>query len=157
MVVRGTAEDVASLCALWRQMVEHHREIVAGELPVRPSAEAWAVRREEYLGWLADGSGLLYLAPGEDAPRGYLFCRLVPSGSTFDLGPVRGEIESLSVGIDARGGGIGTALLTACREELLRRGCTYWTVGVVAANAGAARLYARAGFRPWVLEMAAPL
>lgn len=158
-ITTGALADVDSVAPLWMAMVEHHREVVDGSVPVRPAADAWQRRRQEYSTWLGDGSGLLFLARpgGADDPVGYAFCRLLPSGSTFDLGPVRGEVESLAVAKEARGAGVGSALLAACRAELGGRGCTHWSISVAAANTGAAALYARLGFRPWVQLLAAPL
>jgi len=104
---------------------------------------------------LDEARGLLFLARlrGSGEPVGYLYCRLVESGPTFDLGPIRGDVDSLVVSDRARGAGIGTDLLAACRTELQRRGCSYWSIGVVEANSDAARLYERVGFRPWIREM----
>jgi GNAT superfamily N-acetyltransferase len=61
------------------------------------------------------------------------------------------------VAADARGAGVGTALLEAARAEARRLGCTYWSVSVMEANSGAVQVYERAGFRPWLRELAAPL
>jgi ribosomal protein S18 acetylase RimI-like enzyme len=156
-VSREATTDLEPLAPLWRAMVEHHRQVAGGELPVRDAHEAWSMRRAEYLRWLQDGSGALLVAHGADGPGGYAFLRTVPSGPTFDLGAPRGEVESLVVAPSARGAGIGTALLRAARDELRRLGCEYWSVSVMEANEGAVRLYERAGFRPWLRELAAPL
>ena len=158
-LVPGTDDDLGLVAPLWRSMVEHHRQVARDALPIRGADDAWTMRRSEYRAWLDDGSGALLLAraDGPRAPAGYEFCRLVRSGPTFDFGRARGEVESLVVAPDARGRGVGTALLDACRRHLRGRGCTHWTVSVMAANDGAVQLYRRAGFRPWLLELAAPL
>ena len=157
--VRGTDEDLALIAPLWRAMVEHHRQVAGDELPVRDADDAWTMRRREYRAWLDDGSGALLVAGADGAarPDGYAFCRLVRSGPTFDFGQARGEVESLVVAPHARGAGVGTALLEGSRHHLRDRGCTHWTVSVMAANDGAVQLYQRVGFRPWLLELAAPL
>jgi ribosomal protein S18 acetylase RimI-like enzyme len=158
-ISRGTVADVDAVAPLWRGMVEHHRSVVAGQVPVRPGDESWRRRRREYLAWLADGSGLLFLArrDGADEVLGYAVCLLVPSGPTFDLGEVRGDVESLAVSPRERGTGVGTALLGAVRADLEQRGCSHWSISVAAANTGAVALYERLGFRPWVQHLAAPL
>lgn len=158
-ITPGSPTDLDLLAPLWTAMVEHHREVVAGQVPVRDAGEAWKRRRREYVSWLEDGTGLLFLARREGAGEvvGYAVCRLLPSGPTFDFGPVRGEVESLAVSPQARGEGVGTALLGAVRTELQRRGHSHWSIGVAAANAGALRLYERLGFRPLVQLMVAPL
>jgi ribosomal protein S18 acetylase RimI-like enzyme len=162
-ITPGGRTDVDSLAPLWMAMVEHHRTVVAGRVPVRPPGEAWERRRREYVSWLEDGSGLLFLARREGGGSttgeviGYAMCRLLPSGPTFDLGPVRGDVESLAVSPQARGAGIGTALLGAVRAELENRGCRHWSISVASDNAAAVRLYERVGFRPLVHMMHAPL
>lgn len=81
----------------------------------------------------------------------------MPAGPTFDLSDIHGEIDSLVTAPDARGQGIGSALLVACRRELERRGARYWSIGVLEANTQAVKLYERLGFRPFVRSMLAPL
>jgi ribosomal protein S18 acetylase RimI-like enzyme len=142
-------DDVAPL---WKAMVEHHRALTAGQLPVRTPDEAWLRRRREYSGWLSSGRAWLLLAVDEtspeQAPDGYAVVRLAESGATWDLGDAVGDLESLSVAEHARGRGIGTKLMDAARELLRSRGVGYWSVTVAAGNAGAIRLYEREGFRP---------
>ncbi|MCO1660185.1 GNAT family N-acetyltransferase [Pseudonocardia humida] len=154
-IVAGTVDDVEAIGPLWRSMVAHHEEVIGARMPVRDAAAAWEMRHVQYRRWLAEDSGFLRFArrPDEPAPIGYGFFRLVPSGPTFDLGDVRGEVESLAVAPAARGTGAGTALLEAGREELLRRGCTFWTVNVVEINTGAVALYERVGFRSWTRDL----
>jgi ribosomal protein S18 acetylase RimI-like enzyme len=142
-------DDVAPL---WKAMVEHHRVLTAGELPVRSPDEAWRRRRLEYDAWLSGGRAWLLLAVDEaspqQAPDGYAVVRLAESGSTWDLGEAVGDLESLAVAAHARGRGIGTKLIAAARELLRERGVDYWSVTVAAGNAGAIRLYEREGFGP---------
>jgi ribosomal protein S18 acetylase RimI-like enzyme len=139
-------------------MVEHHRQVADGAVPVRRSDDAWEMRRREYLGWLEDGTGSLLVARRDDGGLdGYAFLRVLGSGPTFDFGDVRGEVESLAVVPDARGKGIGSALVEASREHLRAAGCRYWTVSVMEENATAVHVYERAGFSPWLRHLAAPL
>jgi ribosomal protein S18 acetylase RimI-like enzyme len=149
-VWRGAAGDIDSLQALWMSMVDHHREVAGADWPVRESEAAWRIRREEYRSWLADGSATLFVAGwAADAPAGYAMLRIHEPGATWDLGAAVGEVESLAVAADARGAGVGTRLLAACRDELRSRGIDYWSVAVVEANQGAVRLYERQGFRAY--------
>jgi ribosomal protein S18 acetylase RimI-like enzyme len=148
---RGHVSDVAGLEPLWTSMVDHHRAVAGEEWPVRASAAAWAIRREEYLGWLADGTGTLFVATvGSSAEMvGYAMLHVHPPGATWDLGAEIGEVESLAVAERARGTGVGSSLLDACRGELVSRKIEYWSVAVVEANTAAVRLYEREGFRPY--------
>ena len=153
----GGTNDVPLLRTLWTAMVEHHRAVADGSVPVRRSEDAWEMRRREYVRWLEDGTGTLLVARGPDGLDGYAFLRTVGSGPTFDFGEVRGEVESLAVAPGARGRGVGTVLVEASREHFRCAGCRYWTVSVMEANASAVRLYERAGFGPWLRYLAAPL
>jgi ribosomal protein S18 acetylase RimI-like enzyme len=158
-VHRAGIEELDVVEPLWRAMQEHHGELTAGRFALRDPDESWTMRRSEYDGWLADGSGVLFLARATsraDQPEepdragevaGYAFVRWHPSGPTWAFGQVIGEVESLAVSPSARGAGVGTALLDACRAELRERGLEYWCVDVVESNP-AVHLYERAGLKP---------
>jgi GNAT superfamily N-acetyltransferase len=137
-VRRGTVTEVDSLMPLWVSMVEHHRKVAGAQWPVRSADAAWRIRQAEYRTWLTDGSGTLFVATVRQAPApvGYAMLRVHEPGASWDLGAQRGA-------------GVGTALMAACRDELRSRAIAYWSVAVVEANAGAARLYEREGFRPY--------
>ncbi|MBV8953708.1 MAG: GNAT family N-acetyltransferase [Solirubrobacterales bacterium] len=156
---RAGVSDIPSLAVLWTTMVEHHRRVVGGQWPVRVADEAWARRREQYSAWLSEDTGFIFIAYAEDSdnPVGYAACRLLPAGPTFDLGEPRGDVDSLVTAERVRGRGVGSALLSACRNELRRRGARYWSIGVVEANTGAIELYERLGFRPFVRSMLAAI
>jgi GNAT superfamily N-acetyltransferase len=152
--------DVDLVEGLWKEMLAHHYE-VTGDTPTRRDPEeSWRMRRAQYVGWLESGEGMLFLVPGEgaeQAPLAYACLRVGPSGPTWDLGETVGDLESLSVAAEARGTGIGTELIEHCRDRLRAAGARWWTVSVVAANSGAAQLYEREGFRPYVDYMLAPI
>ncbi|MEM8653814.1 MAG: GNAT family N-acetyltransferase [Pseudomonadota bacterium] len=60
---------------------------------------------------------------------------------------VRGmDMHHLFVCRDARGNGVGTALVRACRSEAEAQNCAYMTVGTHPDNHKAGRFYERAGF-----------
>jgi ribosomal protein S18 acetylase RimI-like enzyme len=156
-IVELTLAEVDRVELLWKSMVAHHREVVAGAFPVRDEEAAWQLRRAEYVDWLSSGDGTMLAAvpAGETgaAPLGYAALMPNPVGPTWDLGGQVGEIESLVVAPEARGRGIGTALIEAARERFRARGLAYWSVAVVEANAGAVELYERAGFNPYYRQL----
>jgi ribosomal protein S18 acetylase RimI-like enzyme len=160
-VVPAGPDRIDEAGPLFRAMVDHHRELTGRDWPVRDRDEAWQLRRQQYDGWLASGQAWLLLAVEAAQPSrpaaGYAFIRLIESGPTWDLGPRAGELESLSVDPGVRGHGLGGLLIDAAREVLRSRGISYWSLSVVAANAGAVRFYERAGFQPFNLQMLAPL
>lgn len=63
------------------------------------------------------------------------------------------EIYELHVSSDHRRMGVGSALLSAAEQMLVAEGYSYVTLGHLAKNVAAARLYASKGYRPrWVSE-----
>ncbi len=155
-----TAEPAAvdELKALWLQMLSYHRNLVGGEVPVHTDEQSWARTRRVYCDWLENDTAILVIARSQTSsePLGYAVCCLVAGGGrTFDLGAVRGDLDSLVVHDHARGQGIGTALLDAVRDRLVDRGIAFWSIGVLARNVEAVKLYERVGFRPWTQALIA--
>jgi GNAT superfamily N-acetyltransferase len=158
-VVELGVEEVDRVEHLFRDLVRFHREVVEGAWPVRTEEAAWAHRRGQYLQWLGEGSArmLVAVSAGDEGaqPLGYAVLSVKPSMASWDVGAKVGELETLAVAEDARGEGIGTLLIEACRERLQAEGVTHWAVGVVEANEGATRLYERVGFRPFYRQLLA--
>jgi ribosomal protein S18 acetylase RimI-like enzyme len=152
-IVELTLAEVDRVKALWKSMVAHHREVVAGAFPVRDEEDAWRLRRAEYVDWLSSGEGTMLAAVPSEAPNaaplGYAVLRPNPVGASWELGDRVGEVESLAVLPEARGLGVGTALLDVARERFRGQGFEWWTVAVVEANEGAVKLYEHAGFGPY--------
>lgn len=63
-----------------------------------------------------------------------------------------GRLYSIAVAADARGRGIGEALLQAVERAAARRGCNRLRLEVRVDNAGAQRLYERLGYRRFGLR-----
>jgi ribosomal protein S18 acetylase RimI-like enzyme len=153
-----TVAEVDRVARLFMELVEFHGEVVEGAWPVRSAADAWALRRRQYLEWLGEGSARMLVgvpAEGEADPLGYAVLSIKPSMPSWDVGARVGELETLAVAAAARGQGIGTLLVEACRELLRAEGISHWSVGVVEANDRATRLYERAGFRPFYRDLMA--
>jgi GNAT superfamily N-acetyltransferase len=156
-VVELGREEIDRVAPLFKQLVGFHGEVVEGAWPVREPDAAWEIRRRQYEAWLGEGSARMLVAlPAGDReapPLGYAVLSVKPSMASWDVGERVGELETLAVAEEARGGGIGTLLVEACRERLRAEGISHWAVGVVEANEGATRLYERAGFRPYYREL----
>jgi ribosomal protein S18 acetylase RimI-like enzyme len=153
-----TVEEVERVGHLFEGLVEFHGEVVDGAWPVRRPEDAWAQRREQYLQWLAEGSARMFAAvPDQGEALGYAVFSVRPSMPSWDVGTEVGELETLAVAAESRGQGIGSTLIERCQDELRAQGVTHWSVGVVEANEGAARLYERAGFKPFYRNLMARL
>ena len=70
-----------------------------------------------------------------------------PGFSTFQARPLL-NVHDLAVHENARGKGVGTALLTAMEQEARRRGCCKVTLEVRSDNEVAMGLYRKLGFGP---------
>ena len=106
--------------------------------------------------WPASGFVLLAERGGELI--GYALVAIMPVGDTilddtWRTGERVAEIETVFVAPEARGGGVGSALLDRVDEELAAAGVADVLIGAVVKNAGAIRLYERRGFRPAWLYM----
>ena len=67
---------------------------------------------------------------------------------TFAVGARYAELYSLSVAPEARGGGVGTALMDALDERLTELGIADLSIAVMAGNEDALRFYRRRGLVP---------
>ncbi len=154
-ISRAHIPDLPRVKPLWKAMLARYAEVAGADWPIRDARSAWARRHEEYMMWLNDGAGVLFLATDSDTSEvtGYAALHFCTSGSAFDTGERFGELESLAVVEEMRGRGIGSRLLKACRTELERREISYWAVESLAADDEATRLYERAGFSPFMLRM----
>lgn len=158
-IVELDVSEVDRVEPLFRQLVAFHRDVAGEDWPVRSEEAAWAHRRAEYASWLGDGRARMLVAvPEEDenaAPFGYAVLSIKPSSASWDVGERIAELETLAVAEEARGEGIGSLLIEACRDRLRDEGITHWAVAVVEANADATRLYERVGFRPFYRQLLA--
>ena len=153
-IERAHIRDLAQVKPFWKAMVAHYHETLAGRWPVRTPDQAWQLRHQEYMTWINENTGVVFIAM--DARKqavGYAALHFSSVGSTFDLGDSFGELESLAVDSQHRSHGLGARLIEACRQELHKRDIAYWTLDTLAADTRAHRLYARAGFAPFMLKM----
>ncbi|MBB6428255.1 GNAT family N-acetyltransferase [Algisphaera agarilytica] len=101
---------------------------------------------------------VVFLAYADDshdaAPLGVAVC--FEGLSTFRAQP-KLNLHDLAVSPEARGRGVGRALMAAVLAEARQRGCCYATLEVHADNAVAKGLYASSGFEPgyefWSCEL----
>jgi ribosomal protein S18 acetylase RimI-like enzyme len=155
VITRVGAEALDRLEPLWIEL-HHHHQAVAGDAlrPYVDDAYSWAARRAMYAGFLAAPHGsFVLLAERADALLAYAMVAITPVeetwvDDTWRTGPLVAEIETLSVAPEARGQGLGGALLDRIDAELADAGIPDVVVGAFAANAGALALYERRGFRP---------
>jgi len=155
-VSEATAERLDEVEPLWRSLRDYHVDVAAGVAPIRTQAESWKGRRAEYEEWLGDGSATLFLAVAEH-PVGYLMLRLGAGPPTWQLGEPLATVETLSILPEARGSGVGKALMSAARAKANACGASTLAVELVHTNEAARRFYESEGFEPFYLSMLAPV
>jgi GNAT superfamily N-acetyltransferase len=152
-IVRAGPERIADLEPLTRALHRHH-VTVDPEIPGVPPRDEdgwWRIRAARYRGWLDQDGTILLLAEDDGDPVGYAFVTVHDEDDSHVTGPRFAELQSLSVREDRRGDGVGTALLHEVYRRVRAAGVGEMVIGVLATNEPAMRLYAREGFRPWVV------
>ncbi len=141
------ADRLSELEPLWRSLHRHHREVA--DLPVLADDDlSWQRRRDGYRALLEGSDAFVLLARAGEAPAGYAVVGIRPGDDdTWPAGAHLAELISLAVAPDARGRGLGTALMDAVDAELERRGVRDLEVAVMAGNDRARRFYERRGLR----------
>lgn len=61
-IEKAHIRDLKLVKPFWKAMVRQIRDVSAGEWPVRDPDESWQRRHQEYLTWLNDGAGVIFLA-----------------------------------------------------------------------------------------------
>ncbi len=152
-------EHIDALAPLWIGMQKHHESVaphaLTGEIaPFREHADSWRRRRASYASWFEAGDAVLHVAqdPGGGL-AGYAMVRLSGGWSQVETPEPMAELESLSIGREHRGRGLGSRLIAAVHDDLRARGIDLLTLAVFAGNEPAARLYARFGMQPILTHM----
>lgn len=153
-IEKAHIRDLKLVKPYWKAMLRTIRATVGDQWPVRETEASWQLCHQDYLTWLNEGTGVVFLARGDDDEvAGYAALHFLVSGPAFDTGERYALLETLIVGDDHRGNGVGTKLLQACRDELSKREITYWAFDTMAADRVGRQLYHRAGFTDFVLGM----
>jgi ribosomal protein S18 acetylase RimI-like enzyme len=147
-----TGPGIDLLEPLWLSLYDHHRSVHPG--PYRPREDSWPHRRRQYEQILGDPQAFVVLAEGAEGLLGYAMVSLHEGpDDTWPTGDRYAEVETLVVAPEARGAGIGTALLDRVDAELAGIGVTVVAIGVVPGNDTALALYENRGFRPMVTKL----
>jgi ribosomal protein S18 acetylase RimI-like enzyme len=93
-----------------------------------------------------DEGAVLFVAEGTGGVLGYAFALPRSAPETLAVDRLL-EVETVAVLAEARGAGIGSALMDAIEGRGRELGIGYLSLSVRTANEGARRLYERRGFR----------
>ena len=102
----------------------------------------------------AEKHGILLIAEDEGKPVGWAFAH-DQNAELFVVAPERchGYLAEIFLMPQARGKGLGRALIAACENWARGRGHKLLTIGVLAKNPGAIRAYEGTGYEPYVVTM----
>lgn len=154
------SSDVDRLERLWKQLLAHHSQ-AAGHLTslgaVRPPEDSWRLRRGQYLAWLKEPLAAVLAARDGDRLLGYAVVRVVDAPGSWQWGDQVGVLETLVVDDEARGAGIGQALLGTARQRLAELGIQVMKISVIAGNEDAVRFYQREGAVDFVNTLVMPV
>jgi ribosomal protein S18 acetylase RimI-like enzyme len=142
---RRGADALGELEPLWHALKRHHGACTPG-VPVRDDAESWALRRVDYERWLAEPGAFVLLARQNGRAVGYALVRIQAGSPTWAEPARHAIVQDIAVAADARGGGVGRALLDAVHGET---GCEVVELAVLSANGSARAFYERLGFEPF--------
>ncbi len=146
-VVRAGSERIADLERLWMALQRHHADL-AGALPdlaARSLEESWDRRRAAYATWLVEPDAFVLVAERGGEPVGYALVQIVDGFHSFGPDERIASVETLSVVPEARGRGVGSALMDAVERELAEVGVRRLKLAVVEGNEEASRFYAGRG------------
>lgn len=151
---RASAGDMTRVGELAARLVAaHHTFDAARFIPAtRGTAEGYA---RFLTTQLDDADVLVFVAVEAGEIVGYAYASAEGTDWMSLRGPA-GVIHDLFVVDDRRGHSIGQRLLDAVLHEFDARGVPQVVLSTAAANAGAQRFFARAGFRPTMIEMTRP-
>lgn len=154
-VERVLTDEVDALRPLVVGMHHHHLAVAAGLAPYVSDEQSWTIFSRIMRASCVDG--LLLRAGPADRPRAMVCADILNNrlefADTWETAGEIAEIEIVAVAPDARGEGLGRALMHAIDERLLERGIRDVILGAVAANTRAIAFYERLGFQPTWLQM----
>lgn len=157
-IVRADASRLDELRPLWLALRAHHGSVTPHWGALRPEQDSWERRRATYAAILAEGGTLLVAEEPGGRLVGLAICEREEGGSpTWEWPRDFLALVDLIVLPDARGGGVGAALLRAVEDEARERGVAAVDINMAAPNDLARRFYERHGYRVDLVTYRKPL
>lgn len=156
-IVPVAPERLDELKPIWRTLYEHHLSLTPHlRERSRGIEQAWSARREAEREWLENEPLTFVLAAeGDDGYLGYAFVRVRAAtfATSWSASNPLAELSILAVLPQARGLGVGSALLDLVEGRLSELGVEDMVISVVTTNVDAMRLYERRGAVEFVTEL----
>jgi ribosomal protein S18 acetylase RimI-like enzyme len=161
-VVSVPTDRLEGLQPLWRVLYEHHMALTPHLRDrVRPYEQTWKEHERLMQEWLVTEPDSFVLG-AEEAGRylGYAFVRVRPSALfavSWSASDPLAELAILAVLPEARGKGVGSALLDAVEARLRELQIKDMVIDVITTNTDAMRLYERRGALPFLTNFVQPV
>jgi ribosomal protein S18 acetylase RimI-like enzyme len=148
-IERRDVDVIGELEPLWLTLKNHHGSVTPGR-PVHDDATSWERRSVEYAEWLAEEGAFALVARQDGRPVGYAIVVIHPGSPTWIEPDQYAGVVDLAVASEARGAGVGRALLERVHDE---SGCDVIELAVLSENAPALAFYERIGFEPYSVTL----
>jgi len=145
----ATADDVDAMMALWHDL----DDLQAPWRVFRPRRDVAETMRRSYERAVADRRSIVLVAEHGGRVVGTAYGRPAVPSSLSDEPAL--ELSSVVVAPDARGGGIGRALIGAVGRFAADQGLTRVVIKTFAENEDALGFWGAAGFRPRMIQLVA--
>ena len=141
------AEDREAVQAFHTSLYVQHRNRVVDrdDLPLIDYRDYESVLADDLAGLLADRSAIVLVAESRGTVVGYITGRVRVESRRVP--PRRGVIEDWYVTDEARGSGVGRALLNELERRFAARGCDAIESATWSGNEGARKAHEALGFR----------
>jgi ribosomal protein S18 acetylase RimI-like enzyme len=147
--------EVDALEALWLELHHHHQAVAPHLGPYIPDAKSWEIVRDLFRE-AAERDHIVRVGPSH-APSAMAYYDVTRDdplwADTWQTGRDVADLKMLVVASDARGRGLGSAVMDAIDARLAAAGVSDQVIGAIEPNRDAIRLYERRGFRPAWLQM----
>lgn len=148
-------DDRPAVLALVRELQAHEFEIFDRMIPPEEITESYLQHLDKDC---ATYDGVVLVAVTGDRVTGYASLLRRVSDESYDETPYTyAYIGDLVVTREARGGGVGRALIEACEAQARAAGAKWLRISVLARNARAHALYRSAGFADHLVTLEKPL
>ena len=144
IVRRAGRRDLDAILELWTLLREHEAK---SDSRLALAANASRLAREHLEVILADPNTGLFVAEAQGNVVGFLHAQVEAANPVYSTDR-HGSIVDLFVSGSERGQGLGTRLIDYCLEWLRSLNLAEMRVATPVANAGARRLFERAGAHP---------
>ena len=154
-IVSVPVDRMGDLQPLWRALYEHHMALTPHlRERMRPYEQAWLEHERLMQEWLAAEPDSFVLAAQQVGRYlGYAFVRVRPGALfavSWSASDPLAELAILAVLPEARGQGVGSALLDAVEAKLRELQIDDMVIDVITTNTDAMRLYERRGALPFL-------